>query len=63
MIDGFWTVQFQGPQGRDGGVAVFSKGKSSEGIVGTPILELTKRIITKSKPGFQSRILSPACGM
>jgi hypothetical protein len=27
MIDGFWTVQFQGPQGRDGGVAVFMSGK------------------------------------
>src|SRR5712692_724246 len=27
MLDGFWTVQFQGPQGRDGGVAVFTRGK------------------------------------
>ena len=27
MIDGFWTVKFQGIQGGGGGVAVFTKGK------------------------------------
>jgi hypothetical protein len=27
MIDGFWTVKFQGQQGGGGGVAVFIKGK------------------------------------
>jgi len=27
MVEGFWIVQFQGPQGNGGGVAVFTKGK------------------------------------
>jgi hypothetical protein len=27
MVDGFWTVQFQGVQGGGGGVAVFTNGK------------------------------------
>jgi hypothetical protein len=27
MLDGFWTVQFQGVQGGGGGVAVFTNGK------------------------------------
>jgi T3SS negative regulator,GrlR len=27
MIDGFWTVKFQGTQGGGGGVAVFTNGK------------------------------------
>ena len=27
MIDGFWTIKFQGPQFSEGGVAVFMNGK------------------------------------
>jgi hypothetical protein len=26
-VDGFWTIQFQGMQGADAGVGVFTKGK------------------------------------
>lgn len=34
MVDGFWTVQFQGVQGGGGGVAVFNKHKVQGGDSG-----------------------------
>jgi hypothetical protein len=34
MVEGFWTVQFLGPQGNGGGVAVFVKGKMFGGDSG-----------------------------
>jgi hypothetical protein len=34
MVDGLWTVQFQGPQGPGGGVAVFTNGKVLGGDAG-----------------------------
>jgi len=34
MVEGLWTVQFQGVQGGGGGVAVFNKGKVQGGDSG-----------------------------
>jgi len=35
MVEGFWIVQFQGPQGNGGGVAVFVNGKVFGGDSGS----------------------------